>query len=30
MAMVIVTMLGAYWVLFVPEEIPEERRENWS
>ena len=25
MAMVIVTLLGAYWVLFAPEDIPEER-----
>ncbi len=25
MAMVAVTLLGAYWVLFAPEEIPKER-----
>ena len=30
MAMVIVTLLGAYWVLFAPEDIAEERREDRS
>ncbi len=29
MDMIIVT-LGAYWVPFVPEDISEERRGNWS
>jgi hypothetical protein len=30
MAMVIATLLGAYWVLFAPEDIAEERREDRS